>query len=174
MAAPHVLLHPVRLRIVQALLGDRALTTAELSAELSDVPKPTLYRHVAALVEASVLEVAAQRRVRGAVERTYRLDESRASASADAAAEMTDEERRTGFAVFTAGLAAAYEASIERGDTAPFGYRTAAIHVPEEDLPQFVRRVREAVAPWLSPRRGADRYLFSTVLIPASAGEEYP
>ena len=33
-----LLLHPVRLRIVQAFLGDRALTTSQLSAELSDIP----------------------------------------------------------------------------------------------------------------------------------------
>jgi hypothetical protein len=33
-----LLLHPVRLRIVQAFLGARALTTSQLSAELSEVP----------------------------------------------------------------------------------------------------------------------------------------
>src|SRR6266536_283882 len=34
MATADLLLHPVRLRIVQAFLGDRALTTSALSAEL--------------------------------------------------------------------------------------------------------------------------------------------
>src|SRR6266540_2088184 len=38
MATADLLLHPVRLRIVQAFLGDRALTTSALSAELADVP----------------------------------------------------------------------------------------------------------------------------------------
>ena len=38
-----LLLHPVRLRIVQAFLGERALTTTELSAELSDIPAASLY-----------------------------------------------------------------------------------------------------------------------------------
>src|SRR6266511_4425876 len=37
MATADLLLHPVRLRIVQAFLGDRALTTSALSAELADV-----------------------------------------------------------------------------------------------------------------------------------------
>ena len=58
-----LLLHPVRLRIVQAFLGDRALTTAQLAAELSDVPTGSLYRHVALLTKAGVLHVVAERRV---------------------------------------------------------------------------------------------------------------
>jgi DNA-binding transcriptional ArsR family regulator len=173
MAAPDILLHPVRLRVVQALLGDRALTTAQLAAELPDVPKPTLYRHIAALLGASVLQITAERQVRGGVERTYRLDRGAAATSEEAAA-MTDDERRAAFAVFTAGLAAAYEASVARGDTGPFGYRTAAVHLTAADVPEFARRVREAVQPWLAPADDADRYLFSTVLIPASTRKEYP
>jgi Helix-turn-helix domain len=64
-----LLLHPVRLRIVQAFLGDRALTTTALREELADIPPTSLYRHVARLVAAGVLMVVAERRVRGAVER---------------------------------------------------------------------------------------------------------
>ena len=63
-----VVLHPVRLlRIVQAFLGDRELTTGELRSELRDVATATLYRQVAAMVDGGVLEVADERRVRGAV-----------------------------------------------------------------------------------------------------------
>src|ERR1700689_4133268 len=73
MASADLLLHPVRLRIVKAFLGDRALTTAQLAAELDDVPAGSLYRHIALLTKAGVLQVVAERRVRGAVERTYAM-----------------------------------------------------------------------------------------------------
>jgi hypothetical protein len=43
------------LRILQAFLGDRALTTTELRTELPDVPAASLYRHVARLVDGGVL-----------------------------------------------------------------------------------------------------------------------
>ena len=76
MASADLLLHPVRLRIVKAFLGDRALTTGQLAAELDDVPPGSLYRHVALLAKAGVLQVVAERRVRGAVERTYTLRSS--------------------------------------------------------------------------------------------------
>ena len=70
MASADLLLHPVRLRIVQAFLGDRALTTAQLAAELGDVPHASLYRHVSLLAKAGVLHVVAERRVRAVVEHT--------------------------------------------------------------------------------------------------------
>jgi hypothetical protein len=37
MASADALLHPIRLRIVKALLGDRALTTTELASELARI-----------------------------------------------------------------------------------------------------------------------------------------
>ena len=54
-ATADLLLHPVRLRIVQAFLGDRALTTSDLAAELADVPAASLYRLVARLVDDGAL-----------------------------------------------------------------------------------------------------------------------
>ena len=101
-----LLLHPVRLRIVQAFRGDRELTTLQLSAELSDVPAASLYRHVARLVDADVLQVVAERRVRGAVEQTYVLRPAAASISADEIAKMSAENHRQAFMALVAGLLA--------------------------------------------------------------------
>src|SRR5687767_10526142 len=72
-----ILLHPVRLRIVQALSDGRALTTSELCARLPDASKATVYRHVALLAAHGFLVVHGERRVRGVVERTYRLERAR-------------------------------------------------------------------------------------------------
>ncbi len=80
MASADLLLHPVRLRVVQVLLGDRVLTTGELHEELPDVPAATLYRHVGLLADAGVLAIVSERKVRGAAERRYRLVPAAASA----------------------------------------------------------------------------------------------
>lgn len=70
-----VIMNPVRQRIVQYLMVHRTGTVGEIAQELSDVPRPSLYRHVNVLLEAGCLRVVAQRSVRGAVERTYVLEE---------------------------------------------------------------------------------------------------
>ena len=174
MASPDVLQHPVRLRVVQALLGERSLTTAQLAEELPDVPKPSLYRHVAALTQAGVLAVTGERRVRGAVERTFRLEPGAASADTADVSAMTDDEQRAAFAVFTAGLGAAFEAFLAEGQGGAHGYRTAALHLAPGDAEELAARVREAVSPWLAPRAGARRYLLSTVLLPAGPTQLEP
>src|SRR6266536_5415616 len=116
MTSADLLLHPVRLRIVQAFLGDRALTTTELRAELPDLPAASLYRHVARLVEGGVLAVVAERRVRGAVERTYVLRTAAANISLDEVAQMTPDEHRQAFLAFVAGLIGDFDRYLARGD----------------------------------------------------------
>ena len=102
MTSADLLLHPVRLRIVQAFLGDRALTTTELRAELPDVPAASLYRHVARLVDAGALGVVSERRVRGALERTYILRAAAARIGVGELEQMTVDEHRQAFIAFVA------------------------------------------------------------------------
>ena len=72
--AVDVLLHPIRLRIVRAFLGDAELTARDVAEKLDDVPQATLYRHLKHLADAGALIVISETPVRGAMERTYRLD----------------------------------------------------------------------------------------------------
>src|SRR4051812_2496372 len=102
------LLHPVRLRIVHALAAGRALTTAQLCARMPEVSKVTVYRQVALLAEGGFLEVDGEQRVRGAVERSYRLRQDRPAINAEAAAAMSIEDHRRGFAAAMAVLIAEF------------------------------------------------------------------
>ncbi|GAA3155869.1 helix-turn-helix domain-containing protein [Planomonospora alba] len=168
-----LLLHPVRLRIIQALLGDRRMTTAALAAELSDVSTATLYRHVAALADAGVLEVTGEQRVRGAVERTYALHLPAAQLDEEELAAMTPGDHRQAFMAFVAGLLAGFDRYLERGDTDlrrdGVGYRQTALWLSDEEFAAFVadlRAVFEARAA-NGPREGRTRRMVTTVLMPS-------
>lgn len=65
-----LLLHPIRLRIISAMTGDR-VTAKELAKALPDVPQTTLYRHINALVDGEVLQVVDEIPQRGTVERVF-------------------------------------------------------------------------------------------------------
>ncbi|WP_297083349.1 helix-turn-helix domain-containing protein [uncultured Demequina sp.] len=67
----HLLLHPVRMRVMIAL-GNQELTTQQIGLQLGDVPQASLYRAVAALHEAGILEVVDEVPRGGALERIYR------------------------------------------------------------------------------------------------------
>jgi DNA-binding transcriptional ArsR family regulator len=170
-----VLLHPVRLRIAQAFLGDRSLTTGDLRAELSDVPSATLYRQVAALAEGGVLEVVDERRVRGSVERTYRLRSGAALVDADAARTMTHDEHRRAFMTFVLGLVADFDAYLDRGDVDLgrdlVGYRRNALYLTDAELTDVLDGLRGVLGPHLDhgPGDGRSRRLLATVLMPGVA-----
>jgi len=102
------LLHPVRLRVVQALVG-RQLTTQQLKDELSDVAQASLYRHVARLVDAGLLYVTDERLVRGGVERTYAVVESAVELGPDAFASATPDDHLRYFATFVGALLTGFE-----------------------------------------------------------------
>jgi hypothetical protein len=167
-----VILHPVRLRIVQAFLGREQLTTSDLRALLPDVPTATLYRQVNALLAADVIEVTEERKVRGAVERTMRVPEARMHVDADEAAAMTAEEHRRAFLTFVAGLLADFDRYLERDDPDlardVVGYSQVALVATDTETTDYLGAVRELAAPQRGrpERDGRRRRLFTTVLMP--------
>ena len=166
-----LLLHPVRLRIVQAFLGERALTTTELRAELSDIPSASLYRHVARLVGAGVLQVVAERRVRGALERTYMLRLAAASIGPDEVASMSAEDHRQAFMAFVAGLLGDADRYLQRPDFDPLrdgaSYRLAGLWLDDAEYADLLRDLVRMLHPRLAnaPRAGRRRRILATVLL---------
>ena len=175
MATADLLLHPVRLRVVQAFLGDRTLTTADLRAELADVPPATLYRHVGVLAEAGVLTVVGERRVRGAAERSYRLGTAAASVGPAEAAAMSVDEHRRAFATFVAALLADFDryADAAAGPTLDpaadgVGYRQVALWLDDEEFTELVAELRAVLTARLAlePDGVRRRRIVSQVFLP--------
>src|SRR5579863_4601254 len=174
MATADLLLHPVRLRIVQAFLGDRALTTSALAAELSDVPAASLYRHVARLVDAGVLAVVAERRVRGALERTYVLRLSAASIGLDEVDAMSADDHRQAFMAFVAGLLGDFDRYLARDDRDflrdGVAYRLAALWLDDAEFAEMMREFARILQPRAGnpPRPGRSRRILGYVLLPGN------
>ena len=172
MASADLLLHPVRLRIVQCLLGDRSRTTSQLREDLPDVAPATLYRHVATLAEAGLLDVVDERRVRGAVERTYRLHDPVPSVGPGDAAAMSVEEHRNAFRVFVAGLLRDYDAYLDAGDVDLardlVGYRQAALYLTDDEMRELVEELGGLLRSRmeLEPSDERTRRMLTTIVMP--------
>ena len=171
-----LLLHPVRLRIVYALSGDRVRTTAELCESLSDIPKTTVYRHVGLLVEGGVLEIESEQRVRGAVERHYRLRRERAAIDPEAGRSMSLEDHRHGFAAAMAALHAEFNAYLDRPGANPpedlVGYRQGILWLSTEELAELLEEIRLLLAARgrNAPEPGRSPRLMSVIHFPTEAG----
>jgi DNA-binding transcriptional ArsR family regulator len=178
MSTADLLLHPVRLRIIRAFLGDRALTTAQLRDELPDVPPASLYRHIARLVDAGVLSVVNERRVRGALERTFVLRVAAASIDLQQLEHMTREDHRQAFMAFVAGLLGDFDRYLSRDDIDLLRdgvtYRMAGLWLDDAELIDLGREVTRVLQPSLAnpPRPGRRRRILGTVLLPGEDAQE--
>ncbi|MFJ8893856.1 helix-turn-helix domain-containing protein [Leifsonia sp. NPDC102414] len=187
MNSSELLLHPVRLRIVQAFLGDRALTTAQLADELSDVPTASLYRHVSLLTTAGVLDVVAERRVRGGVERTLALRVDAARVSPAELATLTVEQHAAMFRAFVAALLNTFDQYLAAGSpdlvADGAGYSMNGLWLTDAEFAQLAQDLGTVYETRAAngPGDGRTLRMFGSVVIPgapsaqsASTGSDVP
>ncbi|MEH1128016.1 helix-turn-helix domain-containing protein [Micromonospora sp. CPCC 206061] len=165
-------LHPVRIRILRAVAGAQ-LTTHGLVELLPDVPQATLYRHLATLVKAGLLDVIEERKIRGAVERVYALPAHGATLDASALATATPEEHARYFTAFVSSLLSEFSRYLAR-DRVDFvadgaGYHQLVLHLTDAELGQFAADLNALVGPLLANEPGGGRIprLLATILMPA-------
>lgn len=169
-----LLIHPVRLRIVFAMSGGQTRTTSDLCAQLRDVPKASVYRHVTLLADAGVLEVAAEQRVRGAVERRYRLRGDRAAIGADVAAAMSVDDHRRAFAAGMAAVLAEFNAYLDRPGADPtadqVGYRQGVLWLSPDELTKMIDGFRAVLRTAVDNEPTPERrpHLMTAIFFPAT------
>lgn len=167
-----LLLHPVRLRIVHAVAGGRALTTTQLRARMPDVSKATMYRHVALLADGGVLEVDGEQKVGGTIERRYRLHQPRPVIDAETAASASLEDYRCAFAVSMAALLGEFNAYLDRGHADPaadaVGFRQHSLWLSPQERAELIAEMRRAIVQQLENEPAPDRrqHLLSPILFP--------
>ncbi len=166
-----LILHPVRIRIIAILFG-REMTTHEVAKAMPDVPPATLYRHLRLLVRSSIVSVVAEKRVRGATERVYRVAPAQAAITPEEVRNLDPEDHRRMFMSFIATVIGGFERYLVQGriDLLADGvtYAQATMFLDDDELRRFGVEVaavfQRAVA--LPPRTGRRRRTVSTIVIP--------
>jgi hypothetical protein len=124
-------------------------------------------------VDAGVLAIVGERRVRGAVERTYELAVTSELIDPAELASMTPDQHRQAFLAFVAGLLGSFDEYLARGDVDLAGdgvsYRLTALWLDDAELADLRGKVDELFRPFLGLEQtaGRKRRLLATVLLPA-------
>ncbi|CAG7632036.1 helix-turn-helix domain-containing protein [Paenibacillus allorhizosphaerae] len=175
----NLILHPVRMRIIQAMIGKRR-NTQQLQEWLPDIPQATLYRQLQKLVQAGILHVVEQKRVRGAIEKTYALAERGNELTQEELASFDSNDHIRYFMMFMAQLLGEFGdyAEQEPVDMARdgAGYRQVALYLSEAEWKQMAAEFSAAVVKHLSNEPAPDRrrYSLTTVLIPGRKTDSSP
>lgn len=157
---------------MHAMSGGRTLTTSQLLARMPDVSRATMYRQIGLLADVGILEVDGEQKVRGTVERRYRLCGSSAVISADTAASTSLEDYRRAFATAMTALLGEFTAYLDRGHANPtaddVGFRQHSLWLSPNERDELISEMRKAIMPWLKnePAPGRRQHLLSPILFP--------
>src|SRR4051795_3149791 len=156
-----LILHPLRVRILAAFSGAQ-LTARQVAGLLPDIPQTTLYRQINLLARHGLLAVADERRVRGTVERVYRLEPQAATLTPGDVANASADDHLDYFAAYMTGLLgdfARYLRSQEELDVVRDGvlYTKATLYLSEEDLHAFQMSLQALLQPLLAQSPRDDR-----------------
>lgn len=167
-----LILHPVRLRILQTLAGDE-LTTQEIADRLGDIPKSSIYRHVKLLLAEGMLAVAAARLVNGIQEKTYHLAQ-RPYLNPDDVADLTPEQHGHYFATYVLSLLQGFQQYLAQKEATGravdmladrVGYSDAAFYATTAELDHLGRAINEALIPLLQNEPGPGRHRHKIAII---------
>jgi Helix-turn-helix domain len=167
-----LLLHPIRLRIIQIFTIGRELTVQQVAEYLQDIPQATLYRHFNLLVQGNMLSVTKQNQVRGTIEKVYALAKSEVN-TMNKGDKIDREDLMQQFILFVTMLIDDFEAYTSReSDIDPFrdgiGFRQASLYLSDDELRQLYMKIGEAFQEAAQNEPSADRQrrTISTILMP--------
>lgn len=163
------ILHPVRVRIVQAL-ASQELTPLELAVVLADVPQASLYRHLNRLHADGIIAVVGERRVRATTEHRYALATPEAARADGGDDGPLAEDQLQAFTTFVATLLGDFSRAIERAGPGAggAGYRQVELHLDLAELEGLLHAIGAAVVKVLGnqPQPGRTKWLLSTIVTP--------
>jgi len=172
-----LLLHPVRIRIMTEFSG-RERTSQQLAEVLPDIPQATLYRHIKKLVGGGILEVMEEKRVNGAVERTYRIAQGGSRLSPEDIASLSPQDHIRYFTIYAVALIDSFTDYIQTCDLAlaledGLSYNRAVIYLSDEERAQFSAELDALVGRMLAcqPAPQRKRFTLASVVIPDKKDE---
>lgn len=167
-----IVIHPVRMRIIQCLIHGTRLTAYQLQERLPDVPQATLYRHLKKLADAGVLIIAEELPNRGAVEKVYALPEQGAEISPEEIKKTSAEEHLTYFMHFASHLIGQYGRYVQKSDgdiiNDGVSYRQFALNLSDDENIELLLAIRKLVAERVcnEPSEQRSRRVFAIIDFP--------
>ncbi|MGV3464330.1 MAG: helix-turn-helix domain-containing protein, partial [Heyndrickxia sp.] len=156
-----IILHPVRMRIIQVLIGGKRLTVQQMLEYLTDIPQASLYRHLKKLVEADLVVVVGENQVRGTIEKVYSLPNQQVNRINKDIQDLSREEHIDLFMKFIANVLADFDRylSNENFDLLKdgVGYRQARFYASDEEFKELAMTVAGAMGKLMNNNPSPER-----------------
>ena len=170
MKTADILLHPVRMQIMQKLMSMDSATTAEIIMLLQDIPAPSIYRQMALLYDAGVISVVSERAIRGVIERTYSVEAKYHKVDQVYLASLTPDKLAVLYRTYLAGMSNAFEQYVD-GDydiiRDSLVFSQASFWATDNEIKEFLNDTTAAIMKLRkNTSEGRRRYTLGTIAIP--------
>lgn len=173
MSKAELLLHPIRMRIIQQLLLGKPLTIAQLLDTLGDVPQATLYRQINILMKAELIEIIETKKVKGTEERVFSVRKENLQIEENEIEATSQEDHIRHFSIFHGNLFQLATSYLQK--TPPkqykddgFAYWYTPIHLTDEEFQELVQSVNQVIEKAIHNEPTAERTsrIFAGMFIP--------
>ncbi|MEN6316695.1 MAG: helix-turn-helix domain-containing protein [Clostridiaceae bacterium] len=167
-----ILLHPIRMKLIQALLAGRRLTVQQITEFMPDVPPATMYRHLNKLLEAELIAVVEEKQVRGTVEKVYSLSEHANQQTSEEILNASREDQVKYFFTYLINLLGEFEKYINQENydllKDGVGYSQALIYADDNEFAELAKTLANTImqATQNKPGQGRKARTLGTIIIP--------
>lgn len=167
-----MVIHPVRFRILQALMGE-TLTTQQIADHLPDVPKSSIYRHLKMLLGGEMIAIVDTQLVNGIQEKRYGLWQ-RPYLDADDVSDITAADHLRYFTIYILatlrGFADYLESAADENGQVDLladrvGYTEAALYVNPDELNALQQGLSDLLSQFANNQPGNGRHKHKFALI---------
>lgn len=164
-----VIMNPIRQRIMQCLLVNGTSTTKLIGETLSDIPTPTVYRHMKVLLDADVIRVVEEEQIRGAVQKIYSLNPKMMP---DAGAAGTNAIIQSSLQSLGAAFQAYFAKEHVDMEKDMLSFTTSTLLLSDEECVDFFQQINAVVKSFLENQPTEDRKARRITLISSPCEEE--
>ena len=173
-----ILMHPVRVKISQALMRNKenGLSPREMLEMIKDVPQATLYRHIQVLLDAGIIRILKEKKVRSVSEKYYTLNEEQARLTSDDWQKATSDEKINYYSYYQLTLLNQYKNYLTRLNSDSKDHSTFTItelKLDEEDFKNFQTELNNLMMKYYNSKsketkRDAPNRTIGVTIIPES------
>lgn len=173
-----ILLHPVRMRIVQALLQEN-MTVSELVSKFGNVPQATMYRQLKVLVDSELVKVTEERPIMKTVEKVYSAVKEHTQITKEEHSLLSSEEQLEFFTTYYTHLlqeVQSYllnEKSKNCSNINEFSYESFSLYLSKEEKKELIQRYHALLKEFTQRQSPSEKTAFtlSTIFVPNVRGE---
>lgn len=168
----NVVLHPVRMKIIQYLAVGGSLTAQQIGEQLEGIPQATMYRHLNKLLEAGIVEVVKENRVRGTVEKVFSISAKTMEKAGQQVLSASPQEQMNYFFSFLMTLFSEFQRYISRPEhdmvKDGLSYTTSSLYLSDEEFMEFAKEISAAFIKVINNKPSPERKprTVATIIIP--------